>query len=54
MAERVAIWPDGTWVFFEDIEDTEGDDYMVVDLPEDIEDIDAWAYRQAQGEGHGG
>ena len=47
---KIAVWPDGSWCEEEDIEDSirigsgyaKSDDYMVVEVPDDVEDIDTW------------
>lgn len=52
-AERVAVWPDGTWCPDKDIESgfvfNRSDDFIRAWLPYSVRDVDAWAYDVANG-----
>lgn len=42
---KVFIWPDGTWCEDDNIAEYEtwkSDDYSVMDIPDDVEDIDKY------------
>ena len=46
---KIRVYPSGDWIDAQDADEMEdgwmGDDYMTVDVPEDmIEDIDTFAY----------
>ena len=42
--DRVCVWPDGTWYYFEELEEVpwKSDDFAVIEVPNDVEDIDEW------------
>lgn len=47
--QTIFVWPDYTWMDEDDWRrsdesgfDSKSDDYMVLDIPDEIEDIDAW------------
>jgi hypothetical protein len=44
--EKIAVWADYTWCFddeeLEEMTKCMSDDYMLIKVPESIEDIDQW------------
>jgi hypothetical protein len=49
---RIFVWPDGTWCEpceYEDGGMALGDDFAGVDVPDDVEDVDAFALEVANG-----
>ena len=40
----IILWPDGDWCFEEHLNEYswKSDDFLKIDLPSNIEDIDAW------------
>ena len=45
----IYIWPDNSWLAARDYEDVEqtsrGDDFMIVEVPSTVEDIDVWVHQ---------
>jgi len=46
--DRVCVWPDGTWYYFEELEEVpwKSDDFAVIEVPNDVEDIDEWLIQE--------
>lgn len=44
----ICIWPDGAWCKFGELGEFShrSDDFIVRDVPDDVEDTDAWAAQQ--------
>lgn len=41
---KICVWADYTWCEEQDVEqyNWKSDDYMILAVPDDVEDIDAW------------
>lgn len=40
---EVKVWPDGSWVYTDEpLEEDFSDDYMIIIVPDDVEDIDSF------------
>lgn len=41
---KICVWPDYMWCEAEFIEELDafGDDFMVIDIPDDVEDVDEY------------